>query len=137
MRDPLPNPRQEAFAQLLYEGMEQIEAYERAGYKRNYAAASKLAKTSKVSDRVRELQERGQRMSDITKESLTAMLMEERKAANEVGQHSAAVSALEKVGKLHGLFIEKTENQNLNMHMDISDEPALSDEEWADSYKPH
>ncbi len=47
------------------------------------------------------------------------------------------MSAIEKVGKLHGLFIEKTENQNLNMHMDIIDEPAMTDEDWTDTHKPH
>lgn len=133
----LNNMRHEAFAQGLYKGETADQAYKNAGYKPNRGNAIRLKASESIQKRVGELHDRGQRVSDITKESLTALLMKERKAANEVGQHSAAVSALEKVGKLHGLFIEKTENQNLNMHMDISDEPALSDEEWADSYKPH
>ena len=133
----LNNMRHEAFAQGLYQGETADQAYKNAGYKPNRGNAIRLKASESIQKRVDELHDRGQRVSDIAKESLTALLMEERKAANEAGQHSAAVSALEKVGKLHGLFIEKTENQNLNMHMDISDEPALSDEEWADSYKPH
>ena len=131
----LDNPRHEAFAQGLFMGESADQAYQNAGYKANRGNAIRLKTNERIQKRLAELQERGRRVSDVTKESLTKMLMEEREAANASGQHSAAVSALEKVGKLHGLFVEKTEN--LNLVADISDEPIQDDDDWADEYKPH
>lgn len=131
----LSNAKWEAFAQGLYEGENQVDAYVGAGYARSDAAASKLAKNGKVQARLAELQERGQRMTDMTKERLTEMLLQDRDDARENGQYSAAISAVEKVGKLHGLFIEKSENVNRNYV--ISDEPESDTVDWLSSHAPN
>jgi len=74
-------------------------------------------------------------MTDITKERLTDMLLQDRDDARENGQYSAAISAVEKVGKLHGLFVDKSENVNTNYV--ISDEPESDTDEWLTSYAPN
>ena len=51
----LKNPKHELFAQALAKGSKQIAAYEEAGYKPNAAAASKLQRIAKISERVQEL----------------------------------------------------------------------------------
>ena len=137
MSDALPNARHEAFAQGIYRGETADKAYQNAGYKPNRGNATRLKADESIMKRVAELQDRGQRMSDVTVESLTKMLMEEREAAHKAGQHSASVSAIEKVGKLHGLFVEKTENTNTTTIQDISDTPIMSEEEWTSEYGPN
>lgn len=52
---PLNNPRHELYAQGLAAGLEQLVAYERAGYKPNAGSASTLAKNPKVRARRDEL----------------------------------------------------------------------------------
>lgn len=131
----MSNARWEAFAQGLSRGETGDEAYAKAGYKPNRNNASRLKANESIRARVAELQERGQRMSDITKERLTEMLLQDREDAREAGQYAASISAVEKVGKLHGLFVDKSESVNTNFV--ISDEPELDADEWLTSYAPN
>lgn len=131
----LSNAKWEMFAQGLSKGETADQAYINAGYKPNRGNATRLKANESVQARLAELQERGQRMTDITKERLTDMLLQDRDDARESGQYSAAISAVEKVGKLHGLFVDKSENVNTNYV--ISDEPESDTDEWLTSYAPN
>lgn len=51
----LENPKHEEFALLLARGVKQGEAYIKAGYSENKGAASRLAASPKVQDRIEEL----------------------------------------------------------------------------------
>lgn len=72
--------------------------------------ACKLLKNAKVALRVEQLQQRAQKRHDITIDSLTEMLMEDRKLAHDVESPAAAVSAALGIAKLHGLIIDKSKS---------------------------
>lgn len=105
----LPNAKHERFAQGLAKGKSQSEAYEAAGYKPDSGAASRLSGNVSVTARLAELLERGAKRAEITVDSLTDMLKEDRALARELGQAAAAVSAVDKLGKLHGLMVDRKE----------------------------
>lgn len=53
----LDNPRHEEFAYLLSKGMKQGAAYQQAGYQANPGAASRLAQSKEVVERITELKQ--------------------------------------------------------------------------------
>ena len=105
----LEHPKHELFAQELAKGKTATEAYVVAGYKHHDGNAATLRGNQRILDRVAEIQARGAVRTEITIESLTAMLLDDRAQAKELGQTAAAVSAVEKVAKLHGLMIDRKE----------------------------
>lgn len=56
----LPNPRHEAFAQALALGQRTTQAYVHAGFNKSPPAASRLSKSVNISQRVKELQSKGE-----------------------------------------------------------------------------
>jgi hypothetical protein len=105
----LANPKHERFAQELAKGKSQAEAYELAGYKPDSGAACRLSGNVSISARISELLERSARKTEITVDSLRDMLLADRELARELGQSAAAVSAVDKLGKLYGHMIERKE----------------------------
>lgn len=130
----LDNARHERFAQGLAEGRSADEAYALAGFKANRGNAARLNAKDSVRKRVAELQAKGAERAAVTLERLTDMLTEDRELARSMGQSAAAVSATEKLGKLHGFFADRSENVNTNY--DISDQP-MSPDEWARHHTTH
>lgn len=63
----LENPKHEEFALLLARGVKQGEAYMKAGYSENKGAASRLAGSPKMEDRVEELK------TEMSRKITTAM----------------------------------------------------------------
>lgn len=133
---PLPNQRQERFAQELADGKTAIDAYEAAGYKRSAANASHLQSEHKVSQRVAELQEKRAEMARaatekaveklaLTKEWVIGRLMANAERALQnvpvldtdgqpVGEYryegSVANRALEILAKHLGILVDKVEH---------------------------
>jgi len=110
-------PKQEAFVQAyLTNGGNQRAAYRTAYNAENMSdavvdvKACELMKTGKVSVRVREIQERAAKRTEVTIETITGMLGRAYKQAVENGQAGAAVAASMGMAKLHGLIIEKKED---------------------------
>lgn len=130
----LANARQEAFARALAEGMSATDAMAIAGYSGNPRNSTRLKKNHEIARRVAELQGQAAVRTGITLERLTEMLTEDRDLARSLGQSAAAVAASEKLGKLHGLFVERSENVNTNYN--ISDEPMSADE-WEREHTQH
>lgn len=149
----LSNPRHERFAQELAKGTETGEAYRIAGFKSNDGNARRLKQDEAVKKRVEallleraEIHERGleraiERVA-LSKEWVINRLIENVEKAmqarcvtdddgNPVGEYkydgSVANKALELLGKEMGMFVERTENVNINH--DISGE-LPTDEEW-------
>ena len=104
----LKNPRYEKLAQALASGKTATEAMEIAGFAGAHNS-TKFTKKEEIIARVAELQERGAKRAEITIASLTEMLKEDRELARELGQTAAAVSAVDKMGRLHGLVVDKKE----------------------------
>jgi phage terminase small subunit len=108
-------PKQEAFACAYVETGNASEAYRRA-----YDAvrmkpeaivvnASKLLRDTKVTLRVEQLQAEHAQRHNVTVDSITEMLKEDREKAHAAGQIGAAVSASMGLAKLHGLIVDKQE----------------------------
>jgi phage terminase small subunit len=105
----LTNPKHELFAQELAKGRTATAAYEAAGYKSDRKNAARLTTNDHVRRRVADIQQRGAVRAEISLASLTEMLLADRELARESKQIAAAVSAVEKIGKLHGLFVDRQE----------------------------
>jgi phage terminase small subunit len=128
----LSNPRHERFAQHLAKGHSASEAYEKAGYKPNRQAASRLLSKVDVQGRVQELQDVGAQRAEMTVEGHLDKLQELRDKALEAGQHSAAITAEQLRGKVSGYYVERHE---VDQHTTVSDEPLeASEDEWAESF---
>jgi len=102
-------PKQEKFVQVYVECGNASEAYRTA-----YAAggmkpetvnrkAKELLDNGKITARIRELQAAHRKEHDITIESITAMYLEDRELAHQLGNPSAAVSATTGLARLYGL----------------------------------
>lgn len=154
----LSNPRHERFAQELAKGTEAGEAYRQAGFKPNPGNARRLKLDEAVKKRVEallleraEIHERGleraiERVA-LSKEWVITKLVENVDRAmrarcvtddegQPVGEYkydgSVANKALELLGKELGMFIDRSENVNLNH--EVSDKP-LTEDEWAAEHR--
>lgn len=109
----LKNPKHERFSQELAKGKSQTEAYEKAGYKPDRGAASRLSTNVSIQARVAELQARvAERITEkaaVTAASLMEEADEIKRAAYLAGQFGAAVAALKEKGILSGKRIERQE----------------------------
>ena len=113
-------PKQEEFARKYVEtgcaSTAYRAAYDAAAMQDNsvHVNACKLLKSAKVTLRVQELQEKHQKRHDITVDKLTKMAMDayELAMSERCDTPSAAVSAVQVLGKLHGLIVEKTKNEH-------------------------
>jgi hypothetical protein len=128
----LPNARHEAFAQAVAKGKSATEAYTSAGYKGDRGAASRLSANINVQRRVTELQAMTAEKVAIDQAWVMSKLVD---VANQNDNLNAKNKALELIGKELGMFVERSENVNLNY--DISDEPAGEDDWTAEYARPN
>lgn len=106
---PLRNARHERFAQELAKGKSADASYQAAGYREHRGNAARLSAKESVTARLAELQERAAVRTEITVERLTAMLLEDREFAREVGQAGPARAATETLARLHGKMVDRKE----------------------------
>lgn len=132
----IENPKHEIFAQELAKGTSQASAYERAGYKASEQHASRLASNGKVQARVAEIQSRAVVRAEITLASLMEEAAEIQAAALKANQHSAAVAALTAKAKLAGLWVDKSETENVNTNYVVSGDPVDNVEDWEAQHAP-
>lgn len=122
-------PKQEAFARAYVETGNASEAYRRAYNVKSDAKpegihvnACKLLSDTNVALRVSQLQDKHKKRHDITVDSITEMLKEDRDLARKNAQTGAAVSASMGLAKLHGLIVEKREVRNVTGVEDLDDD---------------
>lgn len=111
----LSNPKWERFAQSLFRGKTQIEAYTEAGYKADSGAANRLSGNISIQRRVAELLDASSLRVEVTVASLIKEAGEIQAAAMQEKQLSAASAALTIKAKLAGLWVDKSENTNRNV----------------------
>ena len=111
MAGPLRNPRHETFVQLLLQGETATDAHEKAGYARDDANATRLAKNPAVVERLTELQSAVAEKTQVTVESLVNELEEARKRADSLDQLSAVVKAISEKARISGLMVQKVEDR--------------------------
>ena len=134
MAGALANRKHEKFAQLYVQGKSQGEAYQSAGYKTTggrsaYVCATRLLRNVAVRRRINELQNHAAESAEITVATLLAEAAKIQRDAARAGNHSAAVAALTAKAKIAGLWVEKTENENTNLHYALSDQ-LPTEEQW-------
>ena len=134
----LSNPRHERFCQELAKGKSATEAYGLAGYKPNSGNAATLKAEQSILDRVADLiaehaeahrqatQMATERLS-IDREWVLAQLVENAGLAKQQGDIGPSNQALNLIGKELGMFVERTENVNIE-HVVSDDLPTA--EEW-------
>jgi len=112
--------KQEAFAQFYLECGNASEAYRRA-YDADdmqeqtiWRKAVEVLQNGKVAARLEILQAEARKRHAVTIDTITKMLKEDRDLAREQGQPSAAVSAVMGLAKIHGLVVDKSNNENRN-----------------------
>lgn len=132
----LANAKHEKFAQGLFQGKSQIEAYAEAGYRPDSGAANRLSGNVSIQRRIAELQSASSLRVEVTIASLIQEAAEIQSAAKEAGQHSAAVAALTAKAKLAGLWVDKSENENVNTNYVVSGEPVDNVEDWEAQHAP-
>ena len=103
------NPKQERFCQEHAIDLNGTQAAIRAGYAPGSAhvTASRLLRNAKVRERVDQLIVEYRERVEVSVDSITELLREDRQLAHKLGQAGAAVSATEKLAKLHGLLSER------------------------------
>lgn len=114
MPGPIDNPRHEKYAQALFNGVTQSEAYVAAGFDATTpnsikVGASHLADNPAVQMRIRELQVRAARRSEIKKSDVLDWLIQDRNLARDLKQVAASIRAAELIGKELGMFVDRKE----------------------------
>ena len=116
----LKNSRHEAFCQAVAEGRSQTEAYIEAGYAQKDAnsAASRLSANVSISNRVQELKAKAAKRCEITAESLLQRGMQLLDKAESAADFKAASQTLERVAKIGGFWVDKSETTDKTPGMD-------------------
>jgi len=124
-RKPTITSRQKLFAELLvYETntLSPAECAHKAGYtKRPRQTASELRNPKVyplVAEYIRELELERKNKFSIDKAKSLQRYSQLSHGAESKNQYSAAIQAETQRGKLEGLFVERTMNQNLNINID-------------------
>jgi hypothetical protein len=125
----LQNPRHEKFAAELAAGKCAAEAYERAGYVKNFGNCIRLKGNERVSARVDEiLQEATKKIvQDIeyTRDTLLFEMEKARQLALKRGQASAAVQCTMGKAKILGLIIDRREVGEVGAFDHMTDEELI------------
>lgn len=138
----LNNAKHELFAQGIAKGESQRQAYIAAGYTASInpdvtdAAASRLLRDVRVSARVQELQNKAAARAEITLESWIQEGAELMRAALAAGDSTAASQQYERVAKVAGFWIDRSEGSQVVRS--VSAEP-MTPEQWEQQHaaKPH
>lgn len=115
----LSDPKREAFAQMCARGIQTIEAYTRAGYKRNTGNATALKKRPDVASRIDELKDEiangsHQELKDFIKDTglspsfIIRRMKEISEEAAKAGKYDIAARCVKDIGaELFGMFVER------------------------------
>ena len=131
---PLRNHQREQFVLFYVQGKTQAEAYQRAGYnvcgKRSAeVCAQRLLRDVEVRRRIQELQKQNAESTDVTVAALMVECANIQRQAMQRNQLSAAVAALTAKAKIAGLWVERTESENVNLNYVISDS-LPTEQQW-------
>ncbi len=121
----LANARHERFAQELAKGVSASDACRAVGIDpRN---STRLMKNDEISRRLEELQERAVSNVLLSREWVLEQLIDNASKAKLAGDFGPSNQALNLLGKELGMFVERTENVNIE-HVVSGDLPTP--EEW-------
>lgn len=126
-------PKQEAFCRAYIENGGNASAAYRSAYDASGMVentinieAHRLLNHPKIAPRLEESRAKIAEKLDITVETLTRMLIEDRELARTNNDAGNAVKAVDALGRLHGLVIEKKHVVSDNRHHHKSEELSES-----------
>lgn len=132
--DSALDPQREKFVREYHATGNASEAFRRANPKAKkwkdnsvHVRASQWLSDAKVQLRLRTLQAAACEKHEISIESLTKELDEDRKGAREAGQYSAAITAVMGKAKLHGLIVDRKDVVSDNQHHHKVDPVSIFD----------
>ena len=99
--------KDELFAQNLFAGMDQLDAYNKAGFKGGIACASRKAGTAPIMDRLAELRAEVAKEAIIDRQWVLDELVKVHKSAFADHQYNASNQSLKLVGQELGMFVER------------------------------
>jgi hypothetical protein len=103
------DPREETFAQLVVQGFDAKAARRQAQLTKG-RSCKVLLETLRIQNRIQELLKRQAERAELTRQEVLDKIIIEGQLASKVGQHSAALKALEMYGKeQHKMFVERKE----------------------------
>ena len=108
------NPRQAAFVREYLIDRNGTQAAIRAGYSEKTAAeqSSRLLTYVNIKNAIKDGEAKHAERCAVTIESLTKELIADRKLARQIEQPSPAITATMSIAKLHGLDVNKNQNEN-------------------------
>jgi phage terminase small subunit len=127
----LADPKREKFAQFVARGLPIIEAYVRAGYKKNSGNATSMRKRPDVAARIEELQKQmreknQQELTDFMEEFgvnytyIVKQVLDTAIKAKDAGKYSDAIKGFQEVGKelfsMFGDHSKVTVEKNVTHH---------------------
>jgi phage terminase small subunit len=133
----LTNPRHEVYAQELAKGKTADEAYVLAGYKKSRKNASRLKAKEDILDRISQLRQGASKRAEITLASLLEEAAEIQAAAQADKQYSAATAAFTAKAKLAGLWVDRSETENVNTNYVVAADPIGNVEDWEAEHSKH
>ena len=111
------NTRQRMYAKCRAAGMEQLPAYETAGYASDDGNACHLDKVPEVQDMVNTLQDKALRAANVTPDAIINLLMD--KVGQDDVKHADQIRALELVGKWLAMWKEVLNRHDVPMDEEI------------------
>ena len=103
------DPREETLCQLVSQGMDGPQAKAQAGFPKGKTWKS-LTGVPRIQTRIQELLARQAERAEYTRQDILDKIIQEGKLASKIGQHSAALKALEMYGKeAHKMFVDRKE----------------------------
>jgi hypothetical protein len=102
--------RQERFCQLVKQGIPPFRAYAAAGYQPNNGAPYRFAENVRVKRRIAELNKVLAVKTRVTIETVTSQIVADRDFAIQQKQPATALAASVALGKLHGMFVDRSES---------------------------
>lgn len=119
----------ERFARQLAIGASAGEAALASGYKGKLASHARRARRPAVQRRVAELIEEAKAANLVTDETILADLRMIRDRALADKQHTAAARAVEIMGKVSGVLVDRVDQRNLNYNFGRADPREMTNEE--------
>jgi len=131
---PLANRKHEQFCIFYVKGLPQGEAYQKAGYKNTggrsaYVCATRLLRDVAVRRRINEMQNYAAEHESVSVASLMREISQVQRDAMQSGNQNAAIAAITAKAKLAGLWVDRTENENVNLNYAISDQ-LPTEQQW-------
>ncbi len=109
------NLRQQRFIDEYLADPNATQAATKAGYKWPDKVGSQLLGKTRIREAIAERQAEHRGRCEITRETLTRMLLEDREMARRNGQPGAAIQACMGLAKLHGLLVDRSEKTIISM----------------------